>query len=225
MALITGTVWAQQEGVMPWTNARATWGGWAANDVPWHALVVQTDGARSSAEYRAPLRSSSCWSYRLATANVSGLWATSHLSASHEMALAPAWTARVALGAVREAWPELGRVEWSPEWAAALHHTTPDFTAGAWFHGQYHSPERFTRAAGAYLAARWADWAATLTTSPFEGMAFRFLPSGWAAHLGWTATTWSIGLNWSPGSNLNTGLTCGQPPWGRPQWTGYALWQ
>lgn len=225
MALITGTVWAQQEGGMPWTNARATWVDWAATDVPWHAFNVHSDGARSSAEYRAPLRASSCWSYRLATTDVSGLWATSHLSASHEIALAPSWNARCALGAVREAWPELGRVEWSPEWAAALQHATPDFTAGAWLQGQYHPPERFTRAAGAYLVARWAEWSATLSTPPLSGAAYRSLPNGWRAHLGWTASSWSIGLHWSPGPNFITGLTCGQPPWGRTQWTGYAHWQ
>lgn len=225
VALIASTAWAQQEGVMPWTNGRPGWGPWAATDLPVRTLTASSQPDLTSAEFRAPLHPSSCWSYRLATTDVAGRWVTAHLAVSHEIALAPGWTARCALGAVREAWPDLGRIGWSPEWAAALQHTTPQFTAGTWLQGQFRPPARFHRTAGAFATATWADWAATLSTFPLTGTASRTLSAGWRASFGWNGTAFAFGVHWSPSPHFNSGLLCSQPPWGRTNWIGYANWQ
>ncbi len=225
VALTASTAWAQQEGVMPWTTGRAGWGPWATTDLPLRTFSAASQPGLTSAEFRAPFRSSSCWSYRLATTDVAGLWATAHLAVSHEIALAPGWNARCALGTVREAWPELGRTSWSPEWAAALQHTTPHFTAGTWLQAQFRPPTRFHRTAGAFAAFTWSDWSASLSTFPLAGWATRHLPAGWRASIGWTGAALAFGVQWSPSAHFTSGLICSQPPWGRTNWIGYAHWQ
>ena len=159
---------------------------------------AMSDQGMSWFEGQIPLAPSSCWALHGSTAHAANTWSATAIQLVHEQSLSPDWEARLALGADREAWPELGRVAWQPVSTVAIHLRSAELTAGAWCSWRLTRPLRPPQIA-LHAQGSWGDWSAAASfrsDSSFHAWVERAIHESWTLGVGWRAPAFAftIGL-------------------------------
>jgi hypothetical protein len=226
MCAVSRALWGQ--GLPMWDPpdaGRMGVGQWAVTPVSTRFARVEVAEGWAVWQGQTPLRRSSCWAVQATLAQSGSIWSSSTVQITHEQALAPGWETRFALGADRTAWPEVHRVNWSPEVAWSLFHRSGDWMAGGWFHWQVDRSQRVP-VTGMMASGDWGDWSATgllLSTRSFSAWVSRTVHPGWRIQFGWRSdpVCFVVGVQGSFGSFAHWSWGCEQAAWGGVKWRGH----
>ena len=226
MCAVSCAVWGQRPPMWdPPDAGRGGMGQWAATPVSTRWVSCRIADGWSAWQGQTPLRRSSCWALHASTAQSGPRWSSASVQVVYEQALAPGWESRLALGGGREAWPEVRRVDWSPEAAWSLCHRSGDWIAGGWCHWR---PGRSMRipVTGLWAAGTWGDWSATgllLSTGAFGAWASRVVHPRWTVQVGWRSDPmrFMVGVQGRWGAVSRWSWGCEQAGWGGANWNGH----
>ena len=209
----------------PAVSGRSGAGQWAVNRVSTAWARVQATDGWSMWEAHAPLRPAGCWSVRTGGGQAGRVWSAWGLQVAHERSLGSGWDARIALGGMREAWPDVGRFRWRPEAALALTFRSGEWSASGWSEVRMASQDAFPHS-GVVVAGHWESWQASVFTSSsggHGGWVQRPLSGAWSAGAGWSHAPFCflVGLGCGLGRS-GWGQWCrGESGWGASRWMGY----
>ena len=226
MCAMNGAVWGQQSPIWdPPEAGRSGMGQWAVTPVSTRWGRGQVADGWSVWQGATPFRSSGCWALHVALAQSGSHWSSNSVHITHEQALAPGWETRFALGADRTVWPEIHRVDWSPEAAWSLLHRSGDWRAGGWCQWRMNRSGRVP-VTGLMASGDWGDWSATgllLSTRSFSAWVRRTVHPRWCVQFGWRSdpVRFTIGVQGAFGTRTDWSWGCEQAAWGGVNWQGH----
>jgi hypothetical protein len=171
------------------------------------------------------------WNWTWSVLEVDPCYARQSARMRFHVDLMEGWEVSVALGGVRELWPEVGQIRWRPDALMCLSIDLDEMRAMAWLDwGEgWDLPAPTRRVSGGVTFSKtWVDWTASalLGSGGFSGQVHRVVGESWGWHVGWVGQEGRllIGFDWRFSTKGRASCQFGESGWGAPSWIGHATW-